>query len=180
MSSTEDSSMPKRPVGRPRKDSEPKSTAPDPVAVAENLSADASLSEPTDDAAATPRRRKKKSFGLANQKLAYPPRAGYHRHWFNDTPGRISDAQERGYTFVLGPDKKPVSRTVGVREGGGGQTGVLMEIPQDWYDEDKAEMYAEIDDVEQGIISGQTPGGSAPGQDGRYVPSQGISLKVST
>src|ERR1041384_4296280 len=46
-------------------------------------------------------RAKRKPFGSQGQKLAYADRPGYHRHWFNDTPGRIMDAQSAAYDFVL-------------------------------------------------------------------------------
>lgn len=108
--------------------------APPPGAV----SADA----PATDAAggAPPRRSRanRKPFGSREQRLAYPPREGYHRHWFNDVPGRIIRAQEAGYEQVHGPDGKPVSEVVGTSRGGGSLTAYLMEMPREWYDEDMA------------------------------------------
>lgn len=118
------------------------------------------------------RRRKKKSFGLERQKLAYTPRPGFHRHWANDVPGRLQDLEERGYAFVKGDDGQPVSRTVGTREGGGGMTGFLMEIPEKWYQEDKAAMHAEIDGVEAAIRRGAPPGGVETGKGDFYEPEE--------
>ena len=75
----------------------------------------------------------RKPFGAMEQKLYWPKRPGYHRHWFNDTPGRIDAALQAGYAHVTGRDEKPVCRVVGKREGGGGLMGYLMEIPEEWF-----------------------------------------------
>ena len=49
-----------------------------------------------------PRQQRKpfvrKPFGTFDQKLAYPSREGFHRHWFNDEPGRQ-------HTIVLTSDR---------------------------------------------------------------------------
>lgn len=81
----------------------------------------------------------RKPFGNQEQRLQYPERAGYHRHWFNDIPGRILRAEEAGYTQVNDAHTgKPVCTVVGIGRGGDGLTAFLMEIPQAWYDEDMA------------------------------------------
>jgi hypothetical protein len=126
-----------------------------------------------------PPRRKRNPFGTHEQKLAYPPRPGYHRHWFNDVSNRIPQALEGGYTHVVGNDGKRVMRPAGVAEHGGALIAYLLEIPQAWYDEDMAAQQAEVDKVEEAMRRGvDTKGG--PGVDGRYIPAQGIKIEHRT
>lgn len=111
----------------------------------------------------------RKPFGSHVQKLAYPEREGFHRHWFNDIPGRIARALEAGYAHVQSRDGKNVARVVGVAEAGGGLTAFLMEIPLEWYRADqkiKDDRRDEIDaKLRRGVVAG-----TAPGQDGAYLP----------
>lgn len=116
----------------------------------------------------------RKPFGGVTQRLAYPQRPNYHRHWFNDVPGRIQRAEEAGYEHVLDNEGKKVSAIVGTAEGGGALHAYLMEIPQEWYDQDMAAQQAEIDKTEEAMKSGTFQGKEG---DGRYVPKQGISIK---
>jgi len=118
----------------------------------------------------------RKPFGSHQQKLAYEARSGYHRHWFNDTPGRLEKALEAGYTFVLDRQQRKVSRPVGVSEGGGSLMGYLMETPEEWYKEDMAAEQQRINELEDNIRQGEDAQGK-PGQDGRYIPAQGIKLE---
>ena len=120
------------------------------------------------------RRPNRKPFGSMEQKLAYPERENFHRHWFNDVPGRVERALQAGYEHVKDKEGKNVSRVVGVAEGGGPLIGFLMEIPEDWYKQDMAAQQEEISKREQAIVDGKFE--SQQG-DGRYVPSQGISIK---
>lgn len=119
-------------------------------------------------------REKRKPFGSQIQKLAYEPRVGYHRHWFNDLPGRIESALEAGYTHVLDKEGKKVARVVGVSPTGGPQTGYLMETPQEWFEEDMARQQAVVDENDQAIRTGSVAG--TPGKDGSYVKS----IKIQT
>lgn len=82
------------------------------------------------------RRRDRQPFGGMAQKLFWPKRPGYHRHWFNDEPGRVDRAKSAGYEHVLDDTKKPVSRVVGKFPNGSGKMAYLMEIPQSWFNED--------------------------------------------
>lgn len=99
-------------------------------------------------------RATRKPFGSTDQKLAYPQREGYHRHWFNDEPGRIFNAEQAGYVHVHGHDGKPVTRVVGTKQGGGPLMGFLMEIPQDWWEEDMGRLQSIVDEKEKGIKRG--------------------------
>lgn len=119
-------------------------------------------------------RTKRKPFGSQTQKLAYAARAGYHRHWFSDLPGRIEQAAEAGYTHVMDTEGKKVARVVGISPSGGPQTGFLMEIPQEWYDEDMSREQQTVDERDHAIRTGSV--GGKPGQDGSYVKS----IKITT
>jgi len=121
-----------------------------------------------------PRRPARKPFGSMSLKLDYPQREGFHRHWFNDVPGRIDRAREAGYEHVKNGEGKPVSRTVGLAEGGGALTAFLMEIPEEWYKQDMAQEQQIIDDKEAAMKRGVADG---PEGEGQYVPKQGITIK---
>ena len=117
----------------------------------------------------------RKPFGSMEQKLAYPARPNFHRHWFNDAGNRISRAQEAGYEHVEDNSGKRVSKIVGTADGSGGPlVAFLMEIPEEWYHVDMREQQAQIDARENTIKQGALE--SQEG-DGRYVPAQGISIK---
>jgi hypothetical protein len=115
---------------------------------------------------AGPRKAARKPFGAMQQKLAYPERAGFHRHWFNNTAGRIQTAQEAGYEHVVA-NGKPVEKVVGTAEGGGPLNAFLMEIPQEWFEEDMAAQQREIDEKEKSIKERQFDGSRAD-QDSVY------------
>lgn len=121
------------------------------------------------------RRRQRKPFGSHQQKLAYPERPGYHRHWFNDIPGRIHRANEAGYDHVLDDKGQPVKRVVGVQEGGGALFAYLMEIPEEWWKEDLDEVQKRVDEMHNAIKQGRHEG-SEPGKT--YIPNQGITIRT--
>lgn len=107
----------------------------------------------------------RKPFGSMVQKLAVPPRPGYHRHWFNDEPGRVDQAKENGYNHVLdNATKKPIQRVVNKA----GQQAWLMEIPQAWFDEDMAAQQQAVDDKEDTIRRGQVDASDPRDRDGRF------------
>lgn len=121
-------------------------------------------------------RQTRRPFGSHMQKLAYEARPGYHRHWFNEIPGRLDKALEAGYAFVLDKEQKRVARPVGVNEGGGSLMAYLMEIPEEWYKEDMKAEQDGIDDLEDNIRQGADAQGK-PGSDGRYIPATGIKIQ---
>ena len=113
--------------------------------------------------------RARKPFGARAHKLDNSERPGFHRHWFNDWPGRIQTALEAGYTHVKDVEGKNMCRVVGTQEHGGGLTAYRMEIPIEWYNEDQAAKEArEMEKMEQ-IRRGKVAD-VVPGQDGAYVP----------
>lgn len=129
-----------------------------------------------------PRRERKpfvrKPFGMWNQKLSYPNREGFHRHWFNDEPGRILEATQAGYEQVHDPDGRPVSMIVGVGRGGQPLVAFLMETPEEWYREDMAAQENVVHRLMSQIGRGEhaKPGG----EDGsmRYSGSQRGDIKI--
>ncbi len=133
----------------------------------------ADTAAPASELTDTRRPNARKPFGSMNFKLDYPSREGFHRHWFNDIPGRVSRALEAGYEHVKGTDDKPVSRNVGVAEGGGALTAFLMEIPEELYKEDMLREQTLIDQKEEMMRRGELDK-----QEKSYVPAQGISIKT--
>lgn len=77
--------------------------------------------------------------------LRYPKRPGYHRHVINDVDDNILVHQQAGYEIVQKKDLPSGDARAGdasqmgmpvSKEVGGGTKGILMEIKQEWYDED--------------------------------------------
>ncbi len=118
--------------------------------------------------------RTRKPFGTMEQTMAYPKREGFHRHWFNDVKDRISRAQEAGYEHVKNSEGKNVQMVVGTAEGGGAMHGFLMEIPEEWYQEDMRAQQKLINDNEAQIKRGEA---NRQAGDGRYIPAQGIKIE---
>jgi hypothetical protein len=124
----------------------------------------------------------RRPFGSMMQKLAYPKRPGYHRHWFNDNSGRIEYAtDEAGYTHVKDPKTgKNVSRVVGTREGGNPITAFLLEIPDEWFNDDmlryEQENAARDDAMRRGQVTTKEPEDQA-----KFYPSaQGRGISITT
>lgn len=122
-------------------------------------------------------KEKRQPFGNQVQKLAYPMRSGFHRHWFNDDPGRIDQALQAGYTHVEDKDGTKVKRVVGTNQGGLPILGYLMEIPEEWYKEDMAAQQKIVDTMDDAIRRGSVVG--KPGEDGRYIPAT-TGIKISS
>lgn len=99
-----------------------------------------------------PHQRKRIPVDMPHNPLEYPERPGYHRHIFNDKPGRLQRAIQGGYQFVT-KDQIPdyiepplsqkeevdsrVSWVVGQEDNGTAIRGYLMEIPEADYQEDQ-------------------------------------------
>lgn len=129
------------------------------------------VNAPAAPATDLPQRPARKPFGGMTQKMAYDQREGFHRHWFNDVPGRIGRALEAGYEHVKGHDGKPVSMPVSSTEP---LIAFLMEIPEEWYNQDMAAEQRVIDDKEESMKRGVADG---PEGEGQYVPKQGIKIR---
>jgi hypothetical protein len=133
----------------------------------EHMTADAGLTTRPDDrgdlqADIARIRAQRKPFGAFTQKLAYPARPGYHRHWFSDEPGRVDEAVSNGWAHVGDKDSKPVKRVVGRGREGGAMYGFLMELPKVFWDEDMQAKHdaaqARIDEIKK------SPFRAKPGQ----------------
>lgn len=107
------------------------------VEVVEHMAADVADSPDRLAADIARIRQFRKPIGAMSQKLALPVRPGYHRHWFNDVAGRINEAEANGWAFVLGSDKKPLSRCVGTGRDKGAQYAFAMELPLVFWQEDQ-------------------------------------------
>lgn len=120
--------------------------------------------------------------GIQRLKLQSSQRPGFVRRWVNDDGARIQMAQQGGYEFVRKDGKatttdagEAVSQIGGKSEGGVPMRIYLMEIREDWYQDDQATKQESIDATEKQIRRGELVG--KVGQDGVYIPSQGISIK---
>lgn len=118
----------------------------------------------------------RKPFGTMEQKLAYPERPGYHRHWFNDAPdkpGRIEEAYNAGYTHVRDRFGRPVVRTVGR----GGIKAYLMEIPAPMFLADM-EAQERINRTIESAIKGGRLTNNPDEADVRYIPTDGAKRGI--
>jgi len=137
-----------------------------------------------------PGRKERIPFGGARLKLSVASKEGKVRRWVNDVGGRCQLAGEGGYEFVNDDGLKigdtdvgsgnqsldsRVSRIVGTQADGSPLVAFLMEIDEEFYKEDQEEKQKKIDlidaQIQRGNIQGQV------GQDGRYIPKEGISYK---
>lgn len=120
---------------------------------------------------------------VANQDPAFVYR------WVNDDGrGRLDRALAGGYEFAPSESQRVgsgaadgnsdvgsrVSRVVGTQEGGAGMRAYLMRIKREWYLEDQRAKQAKVDEIDKSIRRGDA---HKSGDDNRYVPSGGISVK---
>lgn len=140
---------------------------------------------------ARPRRRERVPLGVERLKLSAPPIPGYVQRVINDTPGRIQDALNAGYEFVMKdghqgmgePDLNnkeamgsAVSRIVGTHRDGSPMTGYLMKLKKEWYEEDQKKKAMKTNEREAALKRGNDKFGKV-GLDGRYIPMEGISIE---
>lgn len=119
-----------------------------------------------------PSKRVRRPFGSQTQKLFYPQREGYHRHWFNDVPGRIDMALEAGYEHVR-EDGKSVIRYVGVSPTGGALNAFLMETPKEWHEDDLKREQRRVDLNEAALKKGSVLDTQGENQEVFYNTAQG-------
>lgn len=116
-------------------------------------------------------RAMRRPLGAYSQKLALAKRPGYHRHWFNDAPGRIQEAEDNGWTHVQGRDGKPEKRCVGAGRDNGALYAFAMEIPEVFWQEDqdsKHKAAAAVIEGTKGNIALAKPGGSKAQDKGKF------------
>jgi hypothetical protein len=133
----------------------------------------------------TPKGRKARvPLGVVRMKLNASKREGYHRHWINDSPGRLDSALDGGYVFVEETDNvrvgqgqdltqregldSRVSRVVGTARDGSALRAYLMEIPQDMYDEDQKAKASQLALTEKELKRAEH-GKKNAGQDGNFI-----------
>lgn len=114
-------------------------------------------------------------------KLAALTRDGFHRRWINDHGTRIADAERGGYQFV--EDETEINETgrgsrrfvtVGTNEDGSPLKAYLMEIRQEFFDQDQKAKQSKNDEIDAAITRGQVEGAQPQDQGKYYVPSEGI------
>lgn len=135
------------------------------------------------------RRRQRIPMDMPRMRMNYKERPGYHRHVFNDDGGRIQDALEGGYQFVMkeaapnigeGHDVSQrqgvgskVCWPVGSRDNGEAIMGYLMEIPLEYYEEDqRAREQRTLEALSSARRKGQSK--EEPGPDELYPTAGGI------
>lgn len=124
-------------------------------------------------------RETRRGFGNQGQKLAVPPREGYFRYWFNDAPGRVDGAKESGYTHVLDPATgRNMSLVVGVKPDGSPLLAYLLEIPQEWRDDDAAVLEEKNREKEEAIKKGAQAREMKDG-DKFYPTAQGRRISIT-
>lgn len=77
-------------------------------------------------------------FGTLQQKLALPEIPGYKTHWFNDSPGRVEQAEASGWAFRAGKNGQPLKRVVGTGRDNGALYAFAMKLPLVFWAEDEA------------------------------------------
>lgn len=117
-------------------------------------------------------RQIRQPFGAMSQKLALPTRSGYHRHWFNDTAGRVDEASASGWAHISNPrDGNPLKRVVGSGRDNGALYAYAMEIPSVFWDEmmdDRHERaQAKIDSIKKNPFAAKA-GQAKPSDRGKF------------
>ena len=124
------------------------------------------------------RQKMERTGAFHGQKLYSSQKPGFYRRWVNDSENRLDRAQDSGYTFVsedcdaestdLGTR---VSRRVGTDKNGNPINAYLMEIPEEFRNEDLALKEQKIRKTEQSIRHGTY--GDGVGKDGHhYYPNK--------
>lgn len=125
--------------------------------------------------------------GVARSKLSVPVRPGYVRRWVNDTEGRLQQAQQGGYEFstdqslqIGSPDIDNENRDLGARvsrvvDKSTGQKAYLMEIKEEFYQEDQAMKQKAVKAKDDLIKHGKLDD-----DDSRYVPDKGRGIHIET
>ncbi len=126
---------------------------------------------------------RKHPFGQFTQKLLLPERPGYKRHWFNDTAGRVDDAETNGWKHVKDKAGKSVRRIVGTQRNGSPLEAYAMEIPKVFWDQDMRRRHdraeARMDQIRKQPIS--VPSGKANRTDlDKFYSPKAEALSIRT
>jgi len=124
----------------------------------------------------TPKRPVRIPLGTRNV-LTAPPRKGYHRRFINDDGDRVKAFEAAGYEIVredisVGDHKAGKDTQVGTVVNpsvGNGTKAVLMEIKDEYYEEDQLRKHNELKSVENGMRRSQND--RRPGEYGEVAIS---------
>jgi hypothetical protein len=106
-----------------------------------------------------------------------PAKAGWHRRYVNDDADRIGRMIEQGYTIASDRDGSKSDKTgvgtevsafAGTQTNGAAMRAVLMEIPDEIYQEDQRAKFRGINETEAGIAAGKVAGASPDDQSKIY------------
>lgn len=154
------------------------------------------------------RRRHDHDFSAAGKRMWVDPAlkddANYETRWINDEPGRLHDKTVLDdWDYVVDPNMSPdmrarngredaeidtessdigsrISRRVGKNPDGSAKFAYLMRKPREFFEEDKAKAQKQIDEIDQTLKRGQTPGGDGLPGDKSYTPAGGINIDDDT
>jgi len=132
-------------------------------------------------------RKERIPYGSPRSRMGTVPRKGYRNRWVKDHKGFLEYAKEGGYRFVskengefLEKDTRNIDAGLGnyksIISDRDGSRSYLMEIPEEFYEMDQKVKNDRIDASESTIKKGKGYGGSYGGE-GRYIPSEGISIE---
>lgn len=126
--------------------------------------------------------------GVARSKLTVAGRPGYVRRWINDYDGRLQNAQDGGYDFVQNEAVKQIgdadidneNRDLGARvsrvvDKTTGQRAYLMEIKEEFYQEDQRSKTAKVEETDRRIRKGKLEE-----VDESYIPDQGRGIQITS
>ncbi len=114
------------------------------------------------------RRQSRVPLGTPRRKLAWDDQdPNYHYRWINDSERRLLDAQDGGYEFVvkesdddhagdqdLSNEESGVGTMINKTVNSNGRRAYLMRIKKEWFEEDRAEKEAKVDEIERQLKTG--------------------------
>lgn len=116
-----------------------------------------------------PARRRRAKIGQAAMKLKAPERKGYKRRFAVNTPERVAELEDLGYTVVSdssipssGLGTGTVQRPAGFGEDGTYRRHILMETPDELYAQGRDELERHNAKVDQAILAGRDREGRLP------------------
>ena len=110
---------------------------------------------------------------LPGQRLVAPPKPGFVRRWVNDEGTRIDSLMDKGYTFVEDSDPSissddpggRKSMKAGVAENGNVLRTYLMEISDEYYQEDQEAREQKVKSIEDQVRRAKVGGSQGIGSD---------------
>jgi hypothetical protein len=132
------------------------------------------MAAPAAPATDLPQRPARKPFGSMSLKLDYPQREGFHRHWFNDIPGRMWAVLLRQVMSTSRTGWQASEQDCGHCRGWRGLDGLPDGNPRGMVQPRYGPEQRIIDDKEASMKRGVADG---PEGEGQYVPKQGIKIR---